>query len=198
MTIYYTPASRPADEDERQRAVDESGFLDAAGDSALAAIVREAAELFDTPIAAISIVDRDRQYFPVKVGLDASETPRAASFCAHAMLDCSQPMCVTDATADERFAGNPLVLAGPDIRFYLGVPLVAGNGQPLGALCVIDRERRETPDQAKIDALAGLARKAMDRAHANQDLRGSPRPVEGGETGRGSQDDRTGGRKRSP
>jgi GAF domain-containing protein len=165
MTIYYTPANRPADEDERQRAVDESGFLEASGDPALAAIVREAATLFDTPIAAISIVDHERQYFPVEVGLDASETPRAASFCAHAMLDCGQPLCVNDATADERFAGNPLVLSGPDIRFYLGMPLVAENGQPLGALCVIDRTQRETPDQDKIDALAVLARKAMDRAH---------------------------------
>jgi GAF domain-containing protein len=166
MTIYYSPANRPADEDERQRAVDQSGFLEAAGDPALAAIVREAAELFDTPIAAISIVDHERQYFPVKIGLDASETPRAASFCAHAMLDCSQPLCVTDATADERFAGNPLVLSGPDIRFYLGMPLMADNGQPLGALCVIDRMRRETPDQNKMGTLAELARKAMDRAHA--------------------------------
>jgi len=165
MTIYYTPASRPVDEDDRQRAVDESGFLEAAGDPALDAIVREAAELFGTPIAAISIVDHERQYFPVKIGLDASETPRAASFCAHAMLDCSQPLCVTDATADQRFAGNPLVLSGPDIRFYLGMPLVAENGQPLGALCVIDRTQREAPDQEKLDALAELARKAMDRAH---------------------------------
>lgn len=164
MTIYYTPATRPADEDARQRAVDESGFLDAAGDPALDAIVREAADLFDTPIAAISIVDHERQYFPVKVGLDASETPRAASFCAHAMLDCGQPLCVNDATEDDRFAGNPLVLSGPDIRFYLGMPLVAENGQPLGALCVIDRTQRETPDQDKLDALAELARKAMNRA----------------------------------
>jgi GAF domain-containing protein len=164
MTIYYTPARRPVDEDERQRAVDESGFLDAAGDPALAAIVREAATLFATPIAAISVVDHDRQYFPVEIGLDASETPRAASFCAHAMLDCSQPLCITDATADERFAGNPLVLSGPDIRFYLGMPLVAANGQPLGALCVIDRERRTPPDPAQLAALADLARKAMARA----------------------------------
>ncbi|MBA2936156.1 GAF domain-containing protein [Sphingomonas sp. CGMCC 1.13654] len=166
MTIYYTPANRPADEDERQRAVDESGFLEAAGDPTLDAIVHEAAKLFGTPIAAISIVDHERQYFPVGIGLDASETPRAASFCAHAMLDCRKPMCVTDATADARFAGNPLVLSGPDIRFYLGMPLVSGSGQPLGALCVIDRERREVPDQARLDAMAALARKAMDRVHA--------------------------------
>ena len=98
--------------------------------------------------------------------IDASETPRAASFCAHAMLDCSQPLCVNDATADARFAGNPLVLSGPDIRFYLGMPLVADNGQPLGALCVIDSTRRETPEQGRLDVLTELARRAMARARA--------------------------------
>lgn len=164
MTIYYTPATRPEDEEERQRAVDTSGFLSATGDPALTAIVREAADLFDAPMAAISIVDHDRQYFPVSVGLDTTETPRAASFCAHTMLDCGQPLCINDATADDRFAGNPLVLSGPDIRFYLGMPLVAENGQPLGALCVIDRTKRVTPDQDRLEALAELARRAMSRA----------------------------------
>lgn len=166
MTIYYTPARRPVDEEARQRAVEDSGFLEAAGDPTLAAIVRAAATLFDTPMAAISIIDRERQYFPAKIGIDASETPRAASFCAHAMLDCGQPLCIADATADARFAGNPLVLSAPDIRFYLGMPLVAENGQPLGALCVIDRVRRDAPDQGRLDALAELARKAMDRMRA--------------------------------
>jgi GAF domain-containing protein len=164
MTIYYTPANRPADEEDRQRAVDASGFLQGAGDPALAAIVQQAADLFGTPMAAISIVDRDRQYFPVEVGIDASETPRAASFCAHAMLDCGQPFCITDATADLRFAGNPLVLSGPEIRFYTGVPLVAEGGQPLGALCVIDREARTHPSEEMLDALAALARQAQARA----------------------------------
>jgi len=168
MTIYYTPARRPEDEEARQRAVEDSGLLEAADDPALTAIVREAATLFDTPIAAISIIDRERQYFPAKIGLDASETPRAASFCAHAMLDRSQPLCITDAAADARFAGNPLVLSAPDIRFYLGMPLVAKNGQPLGALCVIDRARHPAPAQDKLDTLAALARRVMGRM---QDLK---------------------------
>jgi GAF domain-containing protein len=164
MTIYYTPAPRPDDEEARQRAVEASGLLEAEGDPALAAIVREAAALFATPIAAISIIDRERQYFPTRIGLDASETPRAASFCAHAMLDCGQALCVTDATADPRFAGNPLVLSAPAIRFYLGMPLVAENGHPLGALCVIDRVERAAPDRQMLDALARLAGRAMERA----------------------------------
>jgi len=173
MTVYYSPARRPEDEEARQRAVEESGLLDAAGDPALAAIVREAAALFDTPIAAISIIDRERQYFPAKIGLDASETPRAASFCAHAMLDCGQPLCIADATADARFAGNPLVLSAPDIRFYLGMPLVAENGQPLGALCVIDRTRHAAPGQGQLDRLAELADAVMGRMQALKS-RGEP------------------------
>lgn len=164
MTLFYTPANRPSDEDQRQEAVDASGLLDATNDPELAAIVREAAELFGTPMAAISIVDQDRQYFPVEVGIGASETPRAASFCAHAMLDSDALFCVTDTMADARFAGNPLVLSGPLIRFYAGIPLVSVDGQPLGALCVIDQKSREAPAPDQIDALRQLARRALDRA----------------------------------
>ncbi len=164
MSPFYSPARRPDDEEERQRAVDESGFKQAQDDPTLARIIREAAELFGTPMAAISIVDEDRQFFPVEMGIGAGETPRAMSFCAHAMLDRDNPFCVPDAADDGRFAGNPLVLSAPVIRFYMGVPLVAKDGQPLGALCVLDHEPRAVPDQGKIDALASLARRATARA----------------------------------
>jgi len=166
MSVFYSPAPRPDDEAERQRAVDHSGFLAAGGDPELAAIVREAAELFGKPMAAISIVDHDRQWFPVEQGLGASETSRAASFCAHAMLRGDQAMSVLDAAADDRFAGNPLVLSGPGIKFYTGMPLIADDGHPLGALCVLDRVSGETPTPAQIDALGALARRAIDRAAA--------------------------------
>jgi GAF domain-containing protein len=116
------------------------------------------------PMAAISILDNDRQWFPVELGLDASETARAASFCAHAMTDAGHVMCIPDAASDGRFAGNPLVLAGPHIRFYAGMPLVADNGQPLGALCVLDRVRGAPASAAQIAALGDLARRAMRRA----------------------------------
>jgi GAF domain-containing protein len=164
VSSFYSPARRPDDEEERQRAVDQSGFKSAHGDPTLAGIIREAAELFGTPMAAISIVDEDRQFFPVEVGIDAGETPRAVSFCAHAMLDRDRPFCVPDAEKDSRFAGNPLVISAPDIRFYLGIPLATRDGQPLGALCVLDREARERPGQDKIDALTALARRATERA----------------------------------
>jgi GAF domain-containing protein len=164
MTAFYSPAARPEDEEKRQHAVDVSGFLQAGGDAALAAIVQEAAGLLGAPMAAISIVDHDRQYFPAEVGIGASETPRAASFCAHALLDCDNPLCVPDAAADRRFAGNPLVLSGPEIRFYAGVPLVAEDGQPLGALCVLGREAAAPPTDAQLVALTDLADRAIRRA----------------------------------
>lgn len=166
MSIFYSPARRPNDEDDRQRAVDDSGFLAAGGDPTLAEIVREAADLFGTPMAAISIVDHDRQWFPVKIGLDADETSRAASFCAHAILEGPRVLAVADAAVDHRFAGNPLVLSGPQIRFYTGMPLIADGGQPLGALCVLDHVRGEAPTDAQVAALGTLARRAIDRAAA--------------------------------
>ncbi len=166
MTAFYSPAPRPRNEAERQRAVDHSGFLEAEGDSELAAIIREAANLFGTPMAAIAIIDHDRQFFPVRLGTDICETPRAASFSAHAMLDHSRPFCVLDASQDKRFAGNPLVLSGPEIRFYTGVPLVDEDDQPLGALCVLDRQPGEPPSPAQLDALGVLAARAMLRAAA--------------------------------
>jgi GAF domain-containing protein len=165
MTIYYSPAKRPADEDARQRAVDDSGFLTAGGDPALADIVRRAADLFGTSMAAISIVDHNRQYFPVEVGIGVSETPRAVSFCAHGLGDCAQPLSVPDATGDPRFAGNPLVLAGPEIRYYFGMPLVAADGQALGMLCVLDPKGREVPPSPdQVEALSSLAGEALRRA----------------------------------
>jgi GAF domain-containing protein len=166
VTVFYSAAARPADEAERQVAVDQSGFLGAGDDPTLADIVREAAELFGTPMAAISIVDHDRQWFPARLGLDADETSRAASFCAHAILAGDRVMSVPDAAADTRFAGNPLVLAGPQIRFYTGMPLLADDGQALGALCVLDRVPGKPPSEAQIEGLAALARRAFDRAAA--------------------------------
>lgn len=161
---FYSPARRPQDERERQRAVDLSGFLDAAGDPELAAIVQEAAALFGAPMAAISIVDRDRQYFPVEVGIGADQTPRGPSFCAHAILIPGETFCVPDAEKDGRFAGNPLVLSGPEIRFYVSRPLVDEAGQALGALCVLDRQPQAPPTADQEAALRALAARATHRA----------------------------------
>lgn len=159
MTLsFFSPAPRPVDERERQRAIDSSGILRAPPDPALHAIVAASARLFDAPMAALSIVDRDRQWFAARFGLDAPETSRAVSFCAHAILTPADPLIVLDATRDDRFAGNPLVQFDPHIRFYAGVPIIGSRGQPLGALCVIDRRPRTSA--LPLDELVALASRA--------------------------------------
>jgi GAF domain-containing protein len=155
---FHSPATLPKNEEARQRAVERSGVLKRSKDTDLQHVVDEAAKYFHTPIAAISIIDHDRQWFAARVGLEAEETPRAVSFCAHAIHRPGEPLVVADARRDKRFAGNPLVLFAPHIRFYAGVPLVDRQGYSLGALCVIDSKPREEP--TNMFELALLAREA--------------------------------------
>lgn len=160
MTLsFFSPAPLPANERDRQDAVDASGVLRADPDPALHSIVAETAQLFATPIAAVSIIDRERQWFAARIGLEQPETSRAVSFCAHAILAPDRPLVVGDAAADDRFAGNPLVIGGPNVRFYAGAPILGRDGLPLGALCVIDDVPREPPADA-LQALEELARRA--------------------------------------
>ena len=115
-----------------------------------------ARNLFSTPVAAISLVEKDRQWFKASVGLDVTETSRDSSFCAHAILKPGETLCVSDATKDPRFSGNPLVVGDFGLRFYAGAPIFGPSGHPLGALCVIDREPREVSD-SMLDQLRQLA-----------------------------------------
>ncbi len=157
---FFSPPKRPADESARQAALDASGALDRGDEPAFEALAREAAEAFGTPMAAISLVDRNRQYFVGEVGIGARETPRAVSFCAHA-IHGDAPFVVPDATADERFEGNPLVTGGPAVRFYAGAPLTASDGHKLGAMCVIDTAPRAPLTPEEEAALARLAERAV-------------------------------------
>jgi len=161
---FHSPPDEPANEERRQKAVERSGVLKRRKDPALQKVVDDAAEMFHAPIAAISIIDRDRQWFVARTGLEPEETPRAVSFCAHAIHRPAEPLVIPDARRDQRFSGNPLVMFAPHIRFYAGVPLVDRQGYPLGALCIIDsRPREEQPNMFELALLAREAERAIAR-----------------------------------
>jgi len=119
-------------------------------------VVRLAGSAFGAAISAISLIDDDRQWFKARVGIDASETPRADAFCAYAIL-AKDILIVSDASTDARFSSNPLVSGAPFIRFYAGVPLTSPGGYNLGTLCIIDPKPRQHFRTAERKQLANLA-----------------------------------------
>ena len=134
--------------------------LDTGGFATLDQITAFAAALCETSISLVSVVEEDRQRFLARAGLDAEETPRDISFCAHAMLG-EAIFVVPDATLDPHFADNPLVTDAPFIRFYAGAPLIDGEGASLGALCVIDDKPRADLTVLQRQGLTLLARQVM-------------------------------------
>lgn len=156
------PAPFPANEPQRLEALRQFQVLDTLPEREYDDIALVAAQICGTPIALVSLVDADRQWFKARVGLAATETPRDVAFCAHAILEPARLFVVPDAAADPRFADNPLVVEEPRIRFYAGAPLVTDGGQALGTLCVVDRVARSlSPEQEQ--ALAALARQVMSQ-----------------------------------
>lgn len=158
----FSRARIPSDEPERLAALYELEVLDTGPDRELDAIAQLAADRFDAPIALVSLVDSDRQWFKARVGLDVCETDRASSFCSHTILE-DDVFVVLDTAADPRFAGNPLVVGDPRIRFYAAAPLVTGKGKRIGTLCVIDRRRRTDFDARDRRALQLMAEQTMHR-----------------------------------
>lgn len=128
-------------EEERQATLHDLGILDTPADPAFDAYTSLAAELFAAPIALVSLVDGERQWFKSRYGLDAESTERKYAFCNHAIRE-SSVFVVEDATLDPRFCKNPLVTGEPDIRFYAGAPLITENGAHIGTICIIDKEAR--------------------------------------------------------
>jgi GAF domain-containing protein len=140
--MFHQPACVPINEDERLAALHELGLLDSQPRAAFDRVTRLAAVALDVPIALISLVDERRQWFLSRVGLDASETSRNVSFCAHGVYEC-QPLIVPNALLDDRFAKNPLVTGNPNIRAYAGIPIYTRSGYALGTVCAIDTRARE-------------------------------------------------------
>jgi len=144
---------------ERLSALSSYNVLDTLPEKEYDAITRLASYICQVPIALISLIDAERQWFKSKIGLDAIETPRADAFCNYTILD-NEILEVTDALANDTFKNNVLVTGSPDIRFYAGAPLIDPEGHRLGSLCVIDRvPRKLTPEQR--DALRTLADEVM-------------------------------------
>ena len=153
------PARLPDDDGERVDALRRLNILDTLPEQVYDDLAKLAACICGMPIALLSLVDRDRQWFKARVGITAEQTSRDVAFCAHAILDPAQVFVVGDASADPRFAGNPLVTGGPSIRFYAGAPIVTRDGDALGTVCVIDSKPRSLSDEQR-EALQALARQA--------------------------------------
>lgn len=145
----------PPDEEKRLQELRSLNILDTSAEERFDRLTRLAKRMFGVPIALVSLVDQDRQWFKSNVGLDVQETPRYLSFCEHAILG-DNTFVISDTQEDERFADNPLVLSEPNIRFYAGRPLRYEDGSKLGTLCIIDSKPR-TLSKEDINALNDLA-----------------------------------------
>lgn len=159
-------AHYPMAEEEAQRlaALAQTRLLDSPAEEVFDRLVRLAAQTTGCPIALVTLLTAQRQWFKARVGIDIAETPREWSFCSHA-LAAGQAFVVGDAANDPRFAANPLVVGKPHIRFYAGVPLADGEGRLLGTLCVLDREPRRLREREMraLHELAAIASEEIKR-----------------------------------
>lgn len=145
----------PQDEPARLETLRSLAILDTPPEERFDRLTRMAKRLFGAPIALVSLVDENRQWFKSCIGLDVDQTQRDISFCGHAILG-DDPFVIPNASEDERFADNPLVLQEPHIRFYAGCPLKAPDGRKLGTLCIMDRKPRSL-EKDDLEALVDLA-----------------------------------------
>lgn len=166
----------PEDETERQRALEETGLLACGAEERFDRITRLARQAFSVPIALVSLIDGDRQWFKSKQGLQASETPRDISFCGHAILS-DNLLIVEDTHEDVRFADNPLVTSAPHIRFYAGTPLHTVSGHRIGTLCLIDTEPRRFSNE-EFGLLRDLAGTVEALIEADNETRNARRGLE--------------------
>ena len=159
----------PDDEVQRLQALRELEILDTKEERVFDGLTSLAAYVCKTPIALISLVDSDRQWFKSRHNFPEAETSRDVSFCAHAILQ-DGTFTVSDTTKDERFKGNPLVTAENGIRFYAGSPLTTQEGYKIGTLCVLDKEPREL-SAGQVAALRELGFQAASQIELRRQIR---------------------------
>lgn len=159
-------------EPERLLDLQALNILDTESEERFDRLTRLLADALGVPIALVSLVDGERQWFKSHCGLDVSETPRETSFCAHA-LHQPELFIVPDATLDPRFAANPLVLGEPKIRFYAGAVLRGPAGMPVGTCCMIDRKPRvlDEREQAVLKHVAALVQRELNSTESLANLR---------------------------
>ena len=168
----FLPVPAPAypvahDEAQRLLALDAAHIVDTPAESVFDRLTWLASQVTESPMALISLLTAQRQWFKSRVGVDVDETPRDWAFCSHAILQDGL-FVVEDATRDPRFQDNPLVLGAPHIRFYAAFPLLDNNNLPLGTLCVLDREPRRLRDREirSLRELAAIASEEIQRRAA--------------------------------
>lgn len=161
-----------ATEDRRVEALHACAILDTAPHPAFDCLTRAAALALRAPIALVSLLDTDRQWFKSVMGLPVRETPRSISFCNHT-IGGFDPLIVEDTLEDPRFAQNPLVTGAPYIRFYAGVPLIDPEGFALGTLCILDyKPRTLSPDEiCLLESLADAVMHAIAAHVQGQEVR---------------------------
>jgi GAF domain-containing protein len=149
----------PSNEPERLQALRRYEILDTEAEKEFDDLCQLASQICNTPIAMISLIDENRQWFKARKGVDATETPRDMAFCAHAILE-TDVMVVEDASKDGRFSENPLVKSEPKIRFYAGAPLRTPDGFQIGTICVVDRQPGHLSSQ-QVESLRALSRSVV-------------------------------------
>ncbi|HEY0406232.1 MAG TPA: GAF domain-containing protein [Pyrinomonadaceae bacterium] len=166
----------PDNEAARLEALHQYQVLDTEPDETLNDLTRLAAYICGTPIALITLIDLNRQWFKARIGLSEQETSRDVSFCGHAIMQ-DGPFIVRDAMDDQRFRNNPLVISTPNIRFYAGSPLMTPEGFKLGTLCVIDRVPRDlNPEQ--VAALRMLSNQVITQLDLRREIAFTTRALE--------------------